>query len=40
MVVSILGEGRGRVAMLVQLNTPAVEFDLMQPLLTARWRGA
>jgi hypothetical protein len=23
--------------MLVQLNAPAVEFDLVQPLLTARW---
>jgi hypothetical protein len=34
MVVTILGEGRGRVAMLVQLNAPAVEFDLVQPLLT------
>ena len=38
MVVTILGEGRGRVAMLVQLNTPTVEFDLVQPLLAARWR--
>jgi hypothetical protein len=26
--------------MLVQLNTPTVEFNLMQPLLTARRRGA
>jgi hypothetical protein len=33
-----LGEGRGRAAMLVQLNAPAVEFDLVQPLLTAPWR--
>jgi hypothetical protein len=23
-----------------ELNTPAVEFYLVQPLLTARWRGA
>ena len=35
MVVTILGEGRGRVAMLVQLNAPAIEFDLVQPLLAA-----
>jgi hypothetical protein len=32
----VLGEGRGRATMLVQLNAPAVEFDLVQPLLTAR----
>jgi hypothetical protein len=25
--------------MLVQLNMPAVEFDLVQPLLTVRWSG-
>ena len=31
-VVAILREGRGRAAMLVQLNTPTVEFDLVQPL--------
>ena len=37
MVVTILGEGRGRVAMLVQLYAPAVGFDLVQPLLTPRW---
>jgi hypothetical protein len=28
--VAILGEGRGRAAMFVQLNAPAVEFDLMR----------
>jgi hypothetical protein len=38
--MAILGEGPGRVAMLVQLNTPTVEFDLVQSLLAARWRGA
>jgi hypothetical protein len=38
MVMDILGEGRGRFAMLVKLNAPAVEFDLVQPLLAARWR--
>ena len=37
MVVAILCEDRGRAAMLVQLNAPAVEFNLVQPLLTARW---
>ena len=26
--------------MLVQLDPPAVEFDLVQPLLTVRWGGA
>ena len=26
--------------MLVQLNAPAVEFDLVQPLRTERWGGA
>ena len=40
MIVTILGEGRGRATILVQLNTPAIEFDLVQPLLTARRRGA
>jgi hypothetical protein len=40
MVVAILGEGRGRTTMLVQLNAPAVEFHFAQPLLTAGWRGA
>src|SRR6516164_7634117 len=38
MVVAVLGEGRSRIAVLVQLNAPAIEFDLVQPLLTARWR--
>jgi hypothetical protein len=37
MVVAILGEGRSRATMLVQLNAPTVEFDLVQPLL-AVWR--
>src|ERR1700757_1576669 len=40
MVVAIFGEECGRAAMLVQLDPPAVEFDLMQPLLAARWSGA
>ena len=26
--------------MLVQLDAPAIESDLMQPLLAVRWRGA
>jgi hypothetical protein len=40
MVVAILGEECGRAAMLVQLDPPAVEFDLMQPLLRAVERSA
>jgi hypothetical protein len=36
MVVAILGDGRSRATMLVQLNAPAVEFDLVQPLLALR----
>ena len=40
MVVTILGERRGRATMLMQLNAPAVEFDLLEPLLNARWGGA
>jgi hypothetical protein len=31
MIMAILGEGRGRATMLVQLNTPAIEFDLVYP---------
>ena len=40
MVVAILGEGRGRAAVLLLLNAPAVEFDRVEPLLAARWSGA
>jgi hypothetical protein len=40
MAVAILGEARGRGAMLVQPNAQAVEFHLVQSLLIARWRGA
>jgi hypothetical protein len=40
MVVVVLGERHSLSTMLVQLNTPTVEFDLVQPLLAARRRGA
>jgi hypothetical protein len=36
MVMAILGEGRGRATMLVQLNTPTVEFDLVHSHCSAR----
>ena len=32
--------GRGRSAVLVQLNAPAVKFDLVQPLIATRWSGS
>jgi hypothetical protein len=35
-VVAVLTVERGRVAMLVQLDAPAVEFNLVQPPLGAR----
>jgi hypothetical protein len=40
MVVSPLSEGRSRAAMLLQLDPPALEFDLVPPLLTVRRDGA
>jgi hypothetical protein len=40
MVEAILGEGRGPVAMFVQLNAPAVEVALVLPLLTAQAAGS
>jgi hypothetical protein len=39
MVMAVLGERRGRATMLVQLDPPAIEFDLVQPPLAARWGG-
>jgi hypothetical protein len=36
-VRNVVAPGRGRAAMLVQLDPPAVEFDLVQLLLTAWW---
>jgi NAD(P)-dependent dehydrogenase (short-subunit alcohol dehydrogenase family) len=37
MVVAVLGEGRGRATMLVQLYAPAVAFDLVDPPLNKRF---
>jgi hypothetical protein len=38
--MTILGESRGRSPMLVQLNAPAIEFDLAQALLTVQTAGS